>query len=65
VFSDATMLDLAQRAGDRAFADFQRNPGGPTSFDLVEDGVHLRVYINRLSDGTPYVGNVHPIAPAP
>lgn len=65
VFSDATMLDLAQRAGDRAFADFQRNPAGPTSFDLVEDGVHLRVYINRLSDGTPYVGNVHPIAPTP
>lgn len=65
VFSDASMLDLAQRAGDRAFADFMANPAGPTSFDLVEDGVHLRVYINRLSDGTPYVGNVHPIAPLP
>jgi hypothetical protein len=62
VFSDARMLELAQRAGERAFVEFMKDPANASNFyDFVEDGVKLRAYINKLPDGTPYVGNVHPI----
>jgi hypothetical protein len=60
-YSDSTMLDLAQSAGEKAFAAFKENPTGPSTFDCVEGGVHMRAYINNTPDGVPYVGNVHPI----
>jgi hypothetical protein len=61
VYSDAQMLAIVQSGGQRAFELFLKNPGGPTSFQLTQDGVHLKVYINHTVEGIAYIGNVHPI----
>jgi hypothetical protein len=61
LFSDSKMLDMAQSAGEKAFAAFKQNPSGPSTFEFVEDGVKMRAYINKTPEGTPFVGNVHPV----
>lgn len=61
VFTDARMLDIAQAAGRRGFEAVLNHPAGPSTFDFVEGGVNMRVYINKTADGIPFVGNVHPI----
>ncbi len=61
VYSDEQMLAIAQSGGQRAFELFLKDPAGPSSFQLTQDGVHLKVYINHTAEGIPYVGNVHPI----
>jgi hypothetical protein len=63
IYSDAKMLDLAQAAGEKGYAAFKNNPSGPATFDIVEGGVNMRVYINKTPEGVPFVGNVHPIQP--
>lgn len=61
LFSDEQILELAQRAGERAFNAHKANPA-QKSFDFTEGGVNFRAYINSdKATGEPYVGNVHPI----
>lgn len=61
LFSDEQILELAQRAGERAFNAHKTNPT-QSSFDISEGGINFRAYINSdKATGEPYVGNVHPI----
>jgi hypothetical protein len=60
VYSDETMLRMAQDAGKQGFEQYANNPA--PFYDVTQDGVNFRVYINTdPSTGAPYVGNVHPI----
>lgn len=60
VHSDQKMLDMAQGAGEQGWAKHKAGETGP--FDVAQDGVNFRVYINRdATTGAPYIGNVHPI----
>jgi filamentous hemagglutinin len=61
VFSNQKMLDMSQRAGQRGYEMYLKDPN-TTRFDLNEGGVNFRTYINiDPKTGVPYVGNVHPI----
>lgn len=61
VFSDQTILDLSQQAGQNGFAKYLQDPLLQT-FDSTHGGINFRTYINfDPKTGAPYVGNVHPI----
>lgn len=60
VIDDASMLGKAQAAGEEAWKKFRADPS-QTEFPIRQDGVNFRVYINRDSQGTPFIGNVHPV----
>lgn len=63
VYGDGRMLEMAQHAGKRGFDTYKRL-GDPNvrEFDVIENGVKFRVYINSApGNGAPYVGNVHPV----
>lgn len=61
VHSDRSMLESAQKAGEKAFAKYKADPSS-TKFDVSQDGINFRVYINfDKATGAPVVGNVHPI----
>lgn len=70
VHSDAKMLDLAQKAGQRGFQEYQKNPTDVDSkFQTInQDGINFRVYIGVTQNmpvssmnGIPYISNVHPV----
>lgn len=55
------MLELALKAGERAFEAYKLDPTKDT-FNFVEGGVNFRSYINiDKVTGAPYIGNVHPV----
>ncbi len=62
VYSDETMLKMAQSAGQQGFEQYLRDPTQLQS-EVLEDGVKFRVYINFDAEhgNVPYVGNVIPI----
>lgn len=66
VYSDQQMLDLSQEAGSNAFGSYMQDPANASNIiDGQAGGVDFRSYINTdPNTGAPYVGNVHPIAPA-
>lgn len=60
-FSDQTILDLSQQAGQNGFAKHLQNPL-LQEFDSTHGGINFRTYINFYpKTKAPYVGNVHPI----
>jgi hypothetical protein len=61
IISDKKMLELAQKAGQKAWQQYLQNPA-KTTFEASEGGIKFKVYINTDSHGkNPIVGNVHPI----
>lgn len=61
VYSDQTMLNMAQAAGQRGYTQYLQNPS-QRIFDINQGGTNFRVYINTdPKTGVPFVGNVHPI----
>jgi hypothetical protein len=61
VYSDQTMLDMSQAAGQAGYESYIQNPS-QRIFDGSQGGVNFRTYINiDPTTGSPYVGNVHPI----
>lgn len=54
------MLDMALRAGAKAFEDYKNNPS-IDRFDVQENGVNFRVHVDTDKNGFPRVGNVYPI----
>ena len=61
VYSDQTILDLSQSAGQSAFETYLQNPS-QTIFEGNQGGINFRSYINfDPTTGAPYVGNVHPV----
>lgn len=61
VFSDQTMLNNAQQAGQQAWAQYLQNPTVKV-IDGSVGGVNFRSYINiDKKNGNAFIGNVHPI----
>lgn len=61
IFSDETMLNMAQDAGQSGFESYLQDPS-QRIFNTNQNGVNFRTYINfEPQTGAPYVGNVHPI----
>jgi hypothetical protein len=60
VFSDQTMLDNAQQAGQQAWKQYSQNPTDRV-IDVSVGGVNFRSYINIDKNGNAFIGNVHPI----
>ncbi|MDM0046631.1 filamentous hemagglutinin N-terminal domain-containing protein [Variovorax dokdonensis] len=60
VFSDQTMLNNAQQAGQQAWAQYLKNPTVKV-IDSSVGGVNFRSYINVDKNGNAFIGNVHPI----
>ena len=60
VHSNQQMLDMAQKAGAQAWSKHQADPNQKT-FDVNQNGVNFRAYINNDKAGNPIIGNVHPI----
>ena len=60
VYSDATMLSYSVEAGKLGWQQFITNPQ-PRTYEVSYKGVNFKVYINFDKNGTPTVGNVHPI----
>ncbi|WP_245459347.1 MULTISPECIES: hemagglutinin repeat-containing protein [unclassified Rhizobium] len=61
VFSDQSMVDLAQTAAQQAWTKFLQNPAMTAPIDNTVGGVRFRSYINFDANGNPFIGNVHPI----
>lgn len=60
VFSDQTMINNAQQAGQQAWAQYLQNPTAKV-IDGSVGGVNFRSYINFDKNGNAFIGNVHPI----
>jgi hypothetical protein len=60
VFSDQTMINNAQQAGQQAWTQYLQNPT-VNVIDVSVGGVNFRSYINVDKNGNPFIGNVHPI----
>ena len=60
VFSDQTMLNNAQQAGQQAWTQYLQNPTVKV-IDSSVGGVNFRSYINVDKNGNAFIGNVHPI----
>ncbi|MDO9404669.1 MAG: hemagglutinin repeat-containing protein [Polaromonas sp.] len=60
VFSDQTMINNAQQAGQQAWAQYLQNPTVKV-IDGSVGGVNFRSYINVDKNGNAFIGNVHPI----
>jgi len=60
VFSDQTMLNNAQQAGQQAWTQYLQNPTVKV-IDGSVGGVNFRSYINVDKNGNAFIGNVHPI----
>jgi hypothetical protein len=59
-FSDQTMVNNAQLAGQQAWTKYLQDPSVKI-IDSKHGGVNFRSYINVDSKGNAFVGNVHPI----
>ena len=59
-FSDQTMVNNAQLAGQQAWTQYLQNPS-VRIIDGTHGGVNFRSYINVDSNGNAFIGNVHPI----
>lgn len=61
IYGDQKMLDMSQFVGQKGFERYLGDTS-KTVFDISENGVNFRVYINiDPATGAPYIGNVHPI----
>lgn len=61
VYSDQAILNMSQVAGQRGYSMYLQDTS-QRMFDLNQDGVNFRVYINiDPKTGAPFVGNTHPI----
>ncbi|MBK7006279.1 MAG: DUF637 domain-containing protein [Burkholderiales bacterium] len=60
VFSDQTMINNAQQAGQQAWTQYLQNPTVKV-IDGSVGGVNFRSYINVDKNGNAFIGNVHPI----
>ena len=60
VFSDQTMLNNAQQAGQHAWTQYLQNPTVKV-IDGSVSGVNFRSYTNVDKNGNAFIGNVHPI----
>jgi hypothetical protein len=54
------MLSYSVEAGKLGWQQFITNPQ-PRTYEVSYKGVNFKVYINFDKNGTPTVGNVHPI----
>jgi filamentous hemagglutinin len=60
VFSDQTMINNAQQAGQQAWTQYLKNPTVKV-IDGSVGGVNFRSYINVDKNGNAFISNVHPI----